>query len=130
MPANLEGTLSHQVAPPGAPEMAVVSFKRNDSSTAFLIHWLTVQPSGPFSATRTCAFIEKVERRLDGIANDAGGALADALALLPHGIDRALKLGGGRRLGAFRETSDSGWLSARLVARVGMSVNLATSSRG
>ena len=30
-----------------------MSFRRNDSSTAFFSHWLTVQPPSPFSATRT-----------------------------------------------------------------------------
>ena len=56
-PSNLEGTLSHQEAPPGPPEIAHMSLRRKDSSTAFLSHWLTVQDSGPcpparFSATR------------------------------------------------------------------------------
>jgi hypothetical protein len=38
MPAYLEGTLSHHEAPPGAPEMAETSFKRNESNTAFFAH--------------------------------------------------------------------------------------------
>jgi len=53
MPAYLEGTLSHHDAPPGAPEMVVTSFKRNERSTDFFSHWLTVHPSAVFSATRT-----------------------------------------------------------------------------
>src|ERR1700730_833484 len=53
MLANLDGAWSHQVAPPGAPEMATVSLSRNESRTAFLSHWLTVHPAGVRSATRT-----------------------------------------------------------------------------
>src|SRR5438270_9859119 len=37
-PANFDGTLSHQWAPPGAPDIASIEFNRNDSSTAFLSH--------------------------------------------------------------------------------------------
>ena len=40
-PSNLEGTLSHQVAPPGPPPMIMNSFRRKESSTAFFSHWLT-----------------------------------------------------------------------------------------
>ena len=94
MPSNLEGTLSHHVAPPGAPEMATMSLRRNDSSTAFFSHWLTVQPSAPFSATRTSPLSKQVERLLDRVADDAGRAGGNALALLPHRLDRALQLGG------------------------------------
>ena len=53
-PSNLDGTLSHQFVPtPGPPGMGTMSLSRNDSRTAFLSHWLTVQPSAPFSATRS-----------------------------------------------------------------------------
>jgi len=37
-PWNFDGTLSHHGAPPGPPAMRVMSFRRNDSSTAFLAH--------------------------------------------------------------------------------------------
>src|SRR3954470_9555108 len=51
--SNLVGTLSHQAESPGAPIMGPLSCSRNDSSTAFLSHWLTVQaPLPPRSATR------------------------------------------------------------------------------
>src|SRR5487761_2116493 len=46
-PSNFEGTLSHQLAPPGAPEIVVISLRRKDSRTAFFSHWLTVQASLP-----------------------------------------------------------------------------------
>ena len=52
MPANLEGTLSHQLAPPGAPAIGSMSLRRNDSRTAFLSHWFTTQAPSVFSATR------------------------------------------------------------------------------
>src|SRR5262245_29312957 len=52
-PSNFDATLSHHTALPGPPGMTVMSLRRNDSSTAFLSHWLTCQvPFGPFSATR------------------------------------------------------------------------------
>src|SRR4051812_43506610 len=52
-PSNLVGTLSHQAESPAAPIMGPLSRSRNDSSTAFLSHWLTVQtPLPPRSATR------------------------------------------------------------------------------
>jgi hypothetical protein len=52
-PANLDGTLSHQgVSAPGPPGIGATSFRRNDSSTAFLSHWLTCQAPSRFSATR------------------------------------------------------------------------------
>ena len=37
-PANFDGTLSHQRAPPGPPSINSMSFRRNDSSTAFFSH--------------------------------------------------------------------------------------------
>src|SRR3546814_3743973 len=40
-PANLDGTLSHHVPPPGPPSIGIMSFSRNDRSTAFFSHWLT-----------------------------------------------------------------------------------------
>src|SRR5437763_692985 len=53
-PSNLDATLSHQAASPGPPGMTLLSLSRNDSSTAFLSHWLTCHlPSAPRSATRT-----------------------------------------------------------------------------
>src|SRR5437868_2491846 len=51
-PANLDGTLSHQCAPPGPPAMASIGLRRNDSRTAFLSHWWTIQPSPLGSAMR------------------------------------------------------------------------------
>ena len=52
-PCHLEGTLSHQFAPPLEPEISYMSVRRKDSSTAFLAHWLTCQlPSAWRSATR------------------------------------------------------------------------------
>ena len=50
-PANLDGTLSHQGAPPGPPAMTAMSLRRNESSTAFFSHWCTTQPP-PFSRLR------------------------------------------------------------------------------
>jgi hypothetical protein len=53
-PAHLESTLSHQVPPCGAPAIGSMSRRRNDSSTAFLAHWLTRHsPSACRSATRS-----------------------------------------------------------------------------
>src|SRR5450755_797937 len=40
-PSNFEGTLSHHDAMPGPPDIALMSLRRNDSSTAFFSHWLT-----------------------------------------------------------------------------------------
>src|SRR3546814_6526107 len=52
-PANFDGTLSHQVAPPAPPSMISMSLRRNDSSTAFFNHWLTCHvPPASRSATR------------------------------------------------------------------------------
>ena len=39
------------------------------------------------------SLVEEVERRFHRIADDARGALVDALALLPDSLDRALQLG-------------------------------------
>src|SRR5262249_17435748 len=53
-PANFDGTLSHQLAPPGPPGIGVMSFRRNEIRTAFLAHWLTCHwPTPRFSATRS-----------------------------------------------------------------------------
>src|SRR4051812_41623715 len=52
-PSNFDGTLSHHDAWPGPPGITLMSLRRNDSSTAFLSHWLTLHlPSDPRSATR------------------------------------------------------------------------------
>src|ERR1051325_6222604 len=52
-PSNFEGTLSHHDALPGPPEIALMSLRRNDSSTAFFSHWLTFHlPPSSRSATR------------------------------------------------------------------------------
>src|SRR4051812_10246098 len=40
-PSNFDGTLSHHDALSGPPEIALMSLRRKDSSTAFLSHWLT-----------------------------------------------------------------------------------------
>ena len=37
-PANLDGTLSHQFAPPGPPEINSIGLSRKESRTAFLSH--------------------------------------------------------------------------------------------
>src|SRR6478672_13877759 len=59
-PSNLDGTLSHHDALPGPPPIVVMSLRRNDSSTAFLSHWLTVHfPSPPRSATRALPLSSK-----------------------------------------------------------------------
>src|SRR5690606_26683221 len=50
-PANFDGTLSHQLAPPGPPGIASIGLRRNDSSTAFFSHWCTIQVSLRFSTT-------------------------------------------------------------------------------
>src|SRR5450755_3059705 len=53
-PSNFDGTLSHHEAWPGPPEIALMSLRRNDSSTAFFSHWLTFHlPLASRSATRT-----------------------------------------------------------------------------
>src|SRR3546814_12056378 len=52
-PSNFDGTLSHQwVVRPGPPAMSPMSLSLQESSTAFLSHWLTVHPPAPFSAPR------------------------------------------------------------------------------
>ena len=52
-PANFEGTLSHHEACPGPPSITSISLRRNESRTAFLSHWLTLQrPLSCRSATR------------------------------------------------------------------------------
>ena len=37
-PSNFDGTLSHHDALPGPPGIALMSLRRNDSSTAFFSH--------------------------------------------------------------------------------------------
>jgi hypothetical protein len=37
-PANLDGTLSHQTAPPGPPGISAIGLNRNESKTAFFSH--------------------------------------------------------------------------------------------
>ena len=76
-PANFDGTLSHQVAPPGPPSMIALSLSRKDRITAFFSHWLTFQEFGPvgagiFSATRALPAVERLQRRLDRVAHVAG----------------------------------------------------------
>src|SRR6185437_9529535 len=52
-PSNFEGTLSHHDALPGPPGITLMSLRRNESSTAFLSHWLTFHlPLASRSATR------------------------------------------------------------------------------
>src|SRR5215475_2391127 len=51
-PRNLESTLSHHTAPPGASAMIFMSFRRKDSSTAFFSHSWTIHSPPDFSATR------------------------------------------------------------------------------
>src|SRR5712675_3529335 len=52
-PSNFDGTLSHHEALPGPPEIALMSLRRNDSSTAFFSHWLTFHlPLASRTATR------------------------------------------------------------------------------
>ena len=51
-PRNLESTLSHQTAPPGAPSISFMSLRRKDSSTAFFSHSCTFHWPPIFSATR------------------------------------------------------------------------------
>src|SRR3954454_7150424 len=51
-PSNFDGTLSHHDAPPAAPAIGPMSLSRNESSTAFLSHWLTCHLPFCFSATR------------------------------------------------------------------------------
>ena len=68
--------------------MTVMSLRRNDSSTAFLSHWLTRQsPFAPRSATRACAAIEQIERGLDRLAYRPPGRRADVVALLESRVD-------------------------------------------
>src|SRR3954464_10622549 len=52
-PSNFDGPLSHHEAWPGPPGIALMSLRRNDSSTAFFSHWLTFHlPLASRSATR------------------------------------------------------------------------------
>src|SRR3546814_13525308 len=51
-PLNFDGTLSHQWAAPGAPEMASMGLRRKLSRIAFFNHWVKRQPYGPFLAHR------------------------------------------------------------------------------
>src|SRR6476660_9046215 len=50
-PRNLESTLSHHTASPGAPSISFMSLRRKDSSTAFLSHSRTFHSPPIFSAT-------------------------------------------------------------------------------
>ena len=72
-PSNFDGTLSHQDGSPGPPLITAIGLSRNESSTAFLSHWLTVQPSAPFSATRTLPWSSSASASLDRGAHRAGG---------------------------------------------------------
>ena len=68
--------MSHHEPPPGPPEMAHMSFRRKDNSTAFFSHWLTFQPCAPllpgiFSATRALARVEQTESLIHRFANFA-----------------------------------------------------------
>src|ERR1700688_2808732 len=53
-PLNLESTLSHHEAPPGAPSIIPMSLRRKESSTAFFSHWCTRHSPSCFCATRSC----------------------------------------------------------------------------
>ena len=99
-PANFEGTLSHQVAPPGPPSMTALSLRRNDSSTAFFSHWLTFQEPGPsapsiFSATRASPLSSSVERPVDRVAHVAARLGVDRGAILEGAFDEGLQGGVG-----------------------------------
>ena len=86
--------MSHQAALPGPPAITHMSLSRNDSSTAFLSHWLTRQDSSAsLLGDARLAAIEQVERGLDGLAHRPLGRGSDAVALLERLIDGAGELG-------------------------------------
>ena len=69
------------------------------------------------------ALVQQVERLLDRVADDAGRAGRNALALFPHRLDRALQLGGVHVLRHRAPRFFILLLTARLVARAQNAVN-------
>ena len=101
-PSNLDGTLSHQLDPPLPPEISYMSFRRNDSSTAFLAHWFTCQSVPALFGHPQRAGVQRRQRRLDGVAGLALGGGGDAVAGLPGGFDGGFKGGVGHGRFPFR----------------------------
>ena len=95
-PSNFDGTLSHHDALPGPPEIAPMSLRRNDSSTAFFSHWLTLHlPLGLALGDARLALVEEIERVIDRLAHLALGRGRDAVAGIERGVDRGFE--GGQR---------------------------------
>ena len=105
-PSNFEGTLSHHAALPGPPSMTSMSLRRNDSSTAFLSHWLTCQELSPCrSATCASPRSSRSSAGLDRLAHRPLGRGPDIVARLEGIIDRLGESGIGH-------AETPGWLAA------------------
>ena len=100
--------MSHQVAPPGPPAMVVMSLRRNDRSTAFLSHWLTVQPpSSPRSATlalplsRRSSAASTASRISPLVVGETASRFSKAasIVLCRASLINQLQMGGGRLVG-------------------------------
>ena len=79
--------MSHQLAPPGPPAIGPMSLRRNESSTAFLSHWLTCHLPSLLLGDARLALVEQVERAIDRLAHRAFGGGADVVALLEGVVD-------------------------------------------
>ena len=99
-PANFDGTLSHQAAPPGPPAISALSLRRKESSTAFFSHWLTFQELGPvapaiFSATRALPLSSRSSARSTASRTSPVVARTDLRAILVGLFDKGLQRGVG-----------------------------------
>ena len=86
-PCHLEGTLSHQLAPPLEPEISYISVRRNDKSTAFLAHWFTCQSLPRFSATRSLPLSSA-----ESVASIASRASPLVAGLMPSRASHAVSM--------------------------------------
>jgi hypothetical protein len=86
-PANFEGTLSHQVEPPGPPGIAAIAFSET-TKHGFLELSLTfkTRPGRAFDLSRRGARVEKLQGCFDGVA-DLARACIDIAAILESSVD-------------------------------------------
>ena len=85
-PRNLESTLSHHTASPGAPAMIFMSLSRKDNSTAFFSHSCTRHSPPIFSATRSTP-LSRPASASSTASRAAPGCHAERVACLPGGVD-------------------------------------------
>src|ERR1700694_3391142 len=98
-PSNFEGTLSHHDALPGPPEIALMSLRRNDSSTAFFSHWLTFHlPLVSRTATRASPLSSRsstcstASRTSPLVAVEMPSRASNALLMVDSRADRDIEI--------------------------------------